>query len=153
MLRAASTITTVFQQQHQSNNATKSSMRVLGQQLYSRLVFYGRFMNAALSFGSTEVSSREKIQRKRGRRAGTPQSRATARIFAPLYNGVRMIYWKSLLYAQTRLISLFSKNFLSFKLRGFDCARAKLAWLLVSMLFSQNKPIQLLKRQIKAPVP
>lgn len=123
MLRAASTITTVFQQQHQSNNATKSPMRVLGQQLYSRLVFYGRFMNAALSFGSTEVSSREKIQRKRGRRAGTPQSRATARIFAPLYNGVRMIYWKSLLYTQTRLISLFSKNFLSCKLRGFDCVR------------------------------
>lgn len=47
-------------------------MCVLEQQLYSRLVFYGRFMNAALPFrtGDPRVSSRAKIGGKRMRQRG-----------------------------------------------------------------------------------
>jgi len=77
------------QQQQQSNNVEKPT-RVLEQQLYSRLVFYGRFMNAFLYGGSTWAKiGREKKEGKREENG----SNAT-RIF--IRKGVLMIYWKSL---------------------------------------------------------
>lgn len=56
-----------------NNNTAAKPQRVLGQRLYSRLVFYGRFMNAALSFlrgRDPKVSSQEKIERETEREEG-----------------------------------------------------------------------------------
>lgn len=91
------------QQQQRSNNVG-AAMCVLEQQLYSRLVFYGRFMNAALPFrtGDPRVSSRAKIggrrMRQRGREGETKKREengcSVTRIF--IRKGLSVIYWKSL---------------------------------------------------------
>lgn len=61
-LRAASTTAITTVEQHQRPT------RVLEQQLYNRLVFYGRFMNAALPFVRTGDPRQESSQKKIGQK-------------------------------------------------------------------------------------
>lgn len=92
-------------QQQRLEQRRSADMRVLEQQLYSRLVFYGRFMNAALPFRTgdppgyprgrrLDVGGRGKgggrERRKREKRNGCSGTRIFTR------KGLSVIYWKSL---------------------------------------------------------
>lgn len=107
------------QQQQQRPNNVGASTRVSEQQLYSRLVFYGRFMNAALPFRTGDPPGyppRAKIERRRKRKGEGGRKReengcSAARIFTR--KGVSVIYWKSLprscgcrLFPEKRLANL-----------------------------------------------